>query len=216
MGTGLLAALNRNGAITPLVSYVDQVKRRLRLTQNVAEGDAAIRYDNSGVLCSVSHLTEVQKASLANKQNYQSRAEIALDVASHYPGGDYFEFGCMGLATFRNFLAAFEIFHPHTKNFPSTKFYAFDIFGNPDQGSGPPSGEREYFEYYRNPSEVAAPLEALESYGDLKDRSILVPGYFQDTLNEAFKQRMRATNQRIGFAFSTAIQARHTKWSLTF
>ncbi len=36
-GTGLLAALNRKGAITPLVSYVDQVKRRLRLTQAPAE-----------------------------------------------------------------------------------------------------------------------------------------------------------------------------------
>ncbi len=44
-------------------------------------------------------------------------------------------------------------------------------------------------------------MAALEPYGALKDRCVIVPGYFQDTLSEEFKAKMRANNQKIGFAF---------------
>jgi hypothetical protein len=191
MGTGLLAALNRTGSITPLISAINRVKSIIR---------DGIQDDN-GVLCSVSHLNDTQKLNLASRLNYRRRAEIALDVTSHYPGGDYFEFGSAGLATFRSFLAAFDINHAVTKHFSSARFYAFDIFGNPDQGSGPPPSERDYFEHWRAPPELAAPVSLLEPYGALKDRCILVPGYYQDTLNEDFKAKMRAEYRRIGFAF---------------
>lgn len=40
------------------------------------------------------------------------------------------------------------------------------IFGNPDQGSGPPPpDDRKYFEHWRNPKEVAAP-PSTTSKGD--------------------------------------------------
>ncbi|HEY3919449.1 MAG TPA: hypothetical protein VGL83_16795 [Stellaceae bacterium] len=162
--------------------------------------DVPLIHDDYGVLRSVSHLTAEQRLLIACRQNYLSRAAIALDVASHYPGGDYFEFGSHGLCTFCSFLAAFQIFSLG-KHHPDTHFYAFDIFGNPDSGSGPPAGAGDYFEHWRASSEAAAPLDKLATYRELKDRCVLVPGYFEDTLNAALKAKMRAARQRIGFAF---------------
>ena len=176
---------------TGLVAPFYQALQRVRL---------AIK-DDHGVLRSVSHLTAERKLSIGNGRNYRVRSEIALDVASAYPGGDYFEFGSSGLCTFRSFLAAFDINYGHTKHFPNTRFYAFDIFGNPDLGRGPPPEERDYFEAWRIAPEIAAPLSSLEPYGALKERCVLVPGYYQDTLNEDLKNKMREANQQIGFAF---------------
>jgi len=109
MGTGILAALNRNGRITPLIRFIDH------LNAEIWSRFLKITY-YSGIVRSVSHLTEAQKLFLANERNYQTRAEIALDVASAYPGGDYFEFGSSSLASFRSFLGAFQTFSfPHQK-----------------------------------------------------------------------------------------------------
>lgn len=157
--------------------------------------------DAYGVVKRMRFRTAVQKSTAASARNYRARSEIALDVASAYPGGDYFEFGSSGLFTFCSFLGAFDAFSGHTKFFPDTRFYAFDIFGNPDQGSGPPSGEKAFFEAWRNPPDIAAPVDKLETYGALRDRCVLVPGYYQDTLNDAFKARLRAEGRKIGFAF---------------
>lgn len=177
MGTGLIAPFYRAAK---------------RLTSDIK--------DDFGVLRPVSHLTAKQKSIMASTRNYRARSELALDVASNCPRGDYFEFGAGSLNTFRSFVAAFDLYG-YTTRFPETRFYAFDIFGNPDQGRGPPAGERDFFEHWRNPLDVAAPLSSLEPYGPLKDRCFLVPGYFQDTLNDDFKAMMRAENRRIGFAF---------------
>jgi hypothetical protein len=177
MGTGLVAPFYR-------------VAKRLR---------GGIQ-DDDGVLRSVARLSNGRKARLASAYHYRARSECALDVASTWPGGDYFEFGSAGLMSFRSFLAAFDL-HGQAERFPDTRFYAFDIFGNPDQGSGPPAGQREYFEHWRNPQQLAVPLSSLKPYGRLKDRCVMVPGYFQDTLNVGLKAIMRAENRRIGYAF---------------
>jgi hypothetical protein len=184
MGTGLLAPLYRleKALIERAYRYVDA------------------RRDDRGVPRSMSYLTEQYRSSIASTLHYRARFEIALDVASAYPGGDYFEFGSSGLASFRCFLAAFQINVAHTKHFPQTKFYAFDIFGDPDQGRGPESN-RDFFEAWRQPFDMAAPLAALKPYTDLKDRCVLVQGYFEDTLNDDFRAKMRANNQKIGYAF---------------
>src|SRR4026207_2190321 len=106
--------------------------------------------DDVGVLRSVSRLSEQQKSALSTAYAYRARAELALDVCTAYTGGDYFEFGSAGLCTFRSFVAAFDIVSGHTKHFPDAKFWAFDIFGNPEQGSGAPPTERAYFEAWRS------------------------------------------------------------------
>ena len=158
------------------------------------------------MLCSASHLTDMQKEFLSNRRNYQSRSEIALDVCVAYPGGDYFEFGCTGLCTFRK-----EAFSKPSRSimatpsiFPQRGSTHFTFSGNPDHGSGPRGEqqyEKDYFEAHRLPNAVAAPTALLESYRELKDRCVMVPGYFQDTLTEEFKAKMRARKQKIGFAF---------------
>jgi hypothetical protein len=197
MGTGILTKLNRSGSITPLIVWIDRMKKRFT---TIFRNPLVIHYDG-GVLRSVSHLSDKQKHLLGAAHSYQARSEIALDVASHYPGGDYFEFGSQGLATFRSFLGAFDIHSAHTRAFPETRFYAFDIFGNPDQGRGAPPKDRDYFEHWRIAPEQAMPLASLEPYGALRHRCIMVSGYFEDTLNEQLKAKMRSANQRIGFAF---------------
>src|SRR5262245_2615080 len=157
--------------------------------------------DYGGVLNSTSQLSQEQRSLRAMAYAYRSRSECALDVASTYPGGDYLEFGSTGLASFRSFLAAFYLHHGDATNFTDSRFYAFDIFGNPDHGRGPPTDQRDYFEGHRVPLEYSAPLLSLEPYGSLKERCFMVPGYFQDTLNDELKAKRRAEERKIGYAF---------------
>ena len=149
--------------------------------------------DDYGVLRSFSRTSATRKILTASTRNYRARAEIALDVASNYPGGDYLEFGAGSLNSFRSFIAAFDL-NGLAERYPDSRFYAFDIFGDPDQGS-----ERTYFEHWRNPFEVAAPLATLDKYGALKDRCVIVQGYFQDTLTDKLKAEFRS--RKIGFVF---------------
>lgn len=168
----------------------------IRRTATIAN---AIR-DDQGVLCSVSHIEPSRKMLIASTRNYRARSEIALDVASNYPGGDYFEFGAGSLNSFKSFLAAFDL-NGLSVRFPDSRFYAFDIFGDPNIGSGPPSDDRRYFEHWRNPLDVAMPIADLSRYGDLKQRCVMMPGYFHDTLNDDFKAEIRRDHRKIGFAF---------------
>jgi len=131
--------------------------------------------DDAGVLRSVARLTDEQKSALATAYSYRARSEVALDVACAYPGGDYFEFGSAGLCTFRSFLAAFDINSGHTKNFPDVRFYAFDIFGNPDQGSGSARNERSFFEHWRSSPDPNDPELLLSPYGALRTAALWCP-----------------------------------------
>jgi len=181
--------------VPKVIRKLYRVPRRLRHVR-----DYRVIHDDYGVLRSVSHLSPEQRMITASARNYRARSEIALDVASNYPGGDYFEFGAGSLNTFRTFIAAFDL-NGLAARFTDTRFYAFDIFGNPDHGRGPPVEDRTYFEHWRNPFDVAAPLASLEPYGALKDRCVIVQGYFQDTLSDDFKAMMRREDRKIGFAF---------------
>jgi hypothetical protein len=156
--------------------------------------------DDYGVLRSVSGMSRKRKSLIASARNYRARSEIALDVCSNYPGGDYFEFGAGSLNSFKAFLAAFDL-NGLAERFPQSRFYALDIFGNPESGSGAPAAERDYFEHWRNPIDVAAPVASLSKYGALKERCVIIPGYFQDTLNEKLKDELRRADRSIGFAF---------------
>src|SRR5262249_49143365 len=101
--------------------------------------------DDYGGLRSLSRTSITKKRLTASTRNYRARAEIALDVASNYPGGDYLEFGAGSLNSFRSFIAAFDL-NGLAETFPDSRFYAFDIFGDPDQGTGAPEGEKAFFE----------------------------------------------------------------------
>jgi hypothetical protein len=207
MGTGLLAPFYRAGLVpAPISRLADHISRyvvagRPAETDDTlsSTGQLAIK-DRGGVISSTSHLSAEQRSLTAMSYAYRARSECALDVVSTWRGGDYFEFGSTGLATFRSFLGAFYLHHGET-GFADTRFYAFDIFGDPDQGSGAPSGQRDYFAGHRVDMDQSAPRASLDPYGALKARCSIVPGYFQDTLNETLKANMRAEKRKIGFAF---------------
>jgi hypothetical protein len=85
---------------------------------------------------------------IANHFAYRDWAQIAITVANQFPGGDYFEFGSEGFRTLRNFLSAFHL-NGHTDRFPDTRFFAFDVFGEPKAGEVLSDVEKPYFAVYK-------------------------------------------------------------------
>jgi hypothetical protein len=145
-----------------------------------------LRYN--GTLRTTQYLPRDLKRAFATYYACQERAEIAIMVANQYPGGDYFEFGSEGFYTFCNFLSAFDL-NGHTEGMPDVKFYAFDVFGEPKPDASLTVDETPYFAVYRG--------LGLDHYR----RAEQVKGHYEDTLNDAFKARLRAETRRVGFAF---------------
>ena len=155
-----------------------------------------IRY--TGVMRSTRGVPARLKRAFAQRVSFQDRTEIQLAVAGHYSGGDYFEFGSAGFNSFRSFLSAFDM-NGLASAFPDTRFFAFDAFGDLESGSGVPADQAGYFEVYRG-AEIYD-IGVLQRHGLFLDRIELVKGYFKDTLDEAFKERLRREGRRVGFAF---------------
>jgi hypothetical protein len=154
----------------------------------------------SGRLRSTWLLSDWMKSRLASRYHYEARSQVALDVASHYPGGDYFEFGSDSLLTFRSFLSAFDL-HGLGKVHPDTRFYAFDIFGKASPSDKVSSEDRWFFEHYAGSDKLELAKAALARHRVLVDRCVIRQGYFQETLNDAFKEELRREDRKIGFAF---------------
>ncbi len=156
----------------------------------------------NGKIRSTRYLPWCVRSTIANHLAYSDWAQIALIAANQYPGGDYFEFGSEGFRTFCNFLSAFHL-NGHDKRMPDVKFYAFDVFGEADLGAPLTAEQRSYFTVYRNlgAAHYQRSRARLRRHGLLLDRCVIVKGYFEDTLNDAFKSALRAENRRIGFAF---------------
>jgi hypothetical protein len=159
-----------------------------------------IRHD--GMLRTTKHLPRRLRQSLASYYACRERAEIAVMVGNQYPGGDYFEFGSESLHTFCNFLSAFHL-NGHAEAMPDTKFFAFDVFGEPKSDGFLTAVEKPYFAVYRNLGSYhyRQAETRLRNHGLMLDRCVMVKGHFEDTLNDAFKARLRAENRRVGFAF---------------
>jgi hypothetical protein len=151
----------------------------------------------SGRLRSTWLLSDWMKSRLASRYHYEVRAQVALDVASHYPGGDYFEFGSDSLLTFRSFLSAFDL-HGLDKVHPDTHFYAFDIFGKALASDKVSSDDRWFFEHYAGSDKPELAKAALARHRVLVDRCVIKQGYFQETLNDAFKEELRREDRKIG------------------
>jgi hypothetical protein len=165
----------------------------------LAEAAWSRMFRHSGIMRSSRYLPARLKRVFEGRYAMRERADIALAVASMYPGGDYFEFGCAGFRTFRNFLTAFDL-NDRPALSPDTRFFAFDVFGDVDAGGGP-RREAEYFEHYRGDEIYRKNFLQLKRHQLLADRIEIVKGYFEDTLNEKFRARLRNENRRVGFAF---------------
>lgn len=157
--------------------------------------------DKYGVLMSSAAMSHDEKVRDSLYLAYRERAEIALHVAYAYPGGDYFEFGSDGMGTFRNFLTAFDL-NELDQRFPDTQFYAFDIFG--DMGTKECEINTEdinYFRGYVDNSKYEQAQKYVVDHGLFLDKCHLMRGFFQDTMNQSFRNRLRASGRTIGFAF---------------
>jgi hypothetical protein len=141
------------------------------------------------------------KEAFANRWAIKERSEIALTVASMYSGGDYFEFGSESFTTLMNFLTAFDLNSRNTAALKDTHFFAFDVFGAVDAGRGMPEQDRWYYEQYRGESRYREDERRLRQHNPFPDRCELVKGYFEDTLNDEFKERLRCEKRSVGFAF---------------
>jgi len=161
-------------------------------------------YNLSGSFVPVKKLDAVTKSILAQNYAYSEWARIALDVASQYGGGDYFEFGSEGLNTLCNFLTTFH-FNGHDKNFPNTRFFAFDVFGDPKKNEDLNPVEKDYFKVHTRTSSFPSYFEEMQAklkeYGIMENRVELIKGYFKESLNEKLKERLRNEKRYIGFAF---------------
>ena len=159
-------------------------------------------YGLHGVLISTAKYPKEALRDIALHYPYRARAECALDVASMYSGGDYFEFGSAGMGTFRNFLTAFEIFD-HKAGHPDTRFYAFDIFGKVKTNTNDDANVTDYFDSWKNveTDKLEQARSYVQNHNIMSDNSILTQGYFEDTLDREFKSSLLEENRKIGFAF---------------
>jgi len=154
-------------------------------------------------------LTKDEKMAVFLHFQHFEKFQVALAVASSYPGGDYLEFGSHDLYTLRNMLAAFDVGNID-KRYPETQFYAFDIFGQFNEDVLEGNSKYKEFQWYFKDYTHKGNLKILETHKEnlyqhyegiveefnlFKDRTHLVQGFFEDTLPN-FKPK-----NKIGFAF---------------
>jgi hypothetical protein len=184
---------------------VAEVYRSLPYSMSAGVLEGALRrvmISHDGRLRTSRYLPWYLRRSMSAHFAYREWADIALVVANQYPGGDYFEFGSESFRTFRNFLSAFHL-NGHSKGMPDTRFYAFDVFGEPKSAAGLSDVERPYFAVYEGlgARHYRISEAKLRRHGLMLDRCHIIKGHFEDTLNESFKAQLRSEKRQIGFAF---------------
>ncbi len=142
----------------------------------------------------------------------RERAKVAIQAAQFFQGGDYMEFGSIGANTMRNFLSAAKFTNIDTK-YPETLFWAFDFFGDFDGISDESkkvfsSSQEKYFNNWSSTKEAPKPhhqadefMKIIHQHGVLAGRVRTVAGYFEDTLNTELREKFKAEDRKIGFAF---------------
>jgi hypothetical protein len=80
------------------------------------------------------------------------------------------------------------------KNFENMNFYAFDSFeGLPDLGSK----NLEHKKYYK-PKNLKTPdntfMDIINKHGLFTDKIFLIKGFYQDTLNDELKKKLKSKN----------------------
>lgn len=138
---------------------------------------------------------------------HREKSDAAMAATTSWYGGDYFEFGSVGLNTFRSFLSAFHIAGLDTR-FPDTHFYAFDVFGNltsPDEATASEMKSFDqrtgYFSDQFSGDEIAHHRRLIEQHKLFVDQCHLVQGFFADTLTAQRVAQLQSEGRQIGFAF---------------
>ena len=158
-------------------------------------------FNSVGQFNTTKNLDPTLARALAQYYSYHEWSRLALDVANQYGGGDYLEFGSEGLNTLCNFMAAFHL-QGFDELMPDVRFYAFDVFGDPDENTPLTTLEEGYFNSYKKGGSFFAEMQKkLDDFGLMRGRVELIKGFFKDTLNESFRDRLRSKNRHVGFAF---------------
>lgn len=182
-----------------------EIYRSLPYSMSAGLFEGALRrlmISHDGRLRTTRYLPWYLRRAMSAHFAYREWAQIALIVANQFPGGDYFEFGSESFRTFRNFLSAFHL-NGHSTKLPDTRFYAFDVFGEPKSDDGLSETERPYFAVYKGlgTRHYRISEAKLKRHGLMLDRCRIIKGHFEDTLNENFKAQLRSENRHVGFAF---------------
>ncbi len=191
MGTGLLASLNKNGSISPLISSIHRMKRRLSgvppedARQAAMQASSASHFASGAASCSARHsgnspgcvrsrgrrpgrLSEHQRS--VRRSDSQSRTS-RVTRRQCLPTDATIWCVLKSLSMLPRAIAAATILNSarpassrsavswaplifiiaHTQHFPDTKFYAFDIFGDPNIGSGAPDRRAAIFRCLAQP-----------------------------------------------------------------
>jgi len=127
-----------------------------------------------------------QKAKVKFYQN-------AFDfLYSHSIAGDYFEFGCHKVRTFRMALT-----EARKKNFNDMNFLAFDSFeGSPDYGNQNKEHNDIYTPGGLSTSEKTF-LKTIKEHGLFIDKIKTFKGFYKDSLNIENKQKLLNDNHKI-------------------
>jgi hypothetical protein len=165
-------------------------------------------YKFHGPLRSTAGFSSQAKLDAELHFHFREKAEVALTAGSSWYGGDYFEFGSGDLNTFRNMLTAYDICGM-TQAYKDVRFYAFDIFGNPEAGKPQSSSKVEldedmkaYFHpYTKGGDQIEQHRRYLDDHNLYRDRCFLVQGLFENTLTNEFKANYASEGRKIGFAF---------------
>lgn len=202
------AVLSRQGSSDPRINDIDRLLFKnlpLSARSDVQLFDPILK--RHGCLRSTANFSSEEKFDLNQWFQYKEKAEVALSVATCWPGGDYFEFGSTDVNTFRNLLTAYDIYNLDAR-FPDTRFYAFDIFGKTsemnDKTRAMVEGTPGYADYMNCFSARGDLLEEnlnyLRDHGLFVDRCHLIQGYFEETLTHDFKKSLMKEGRQIGFA----------------
>jgi hypothetical protein len=186
-------------------SRIAELYRSVPYSMSAGVLEGALRrlmISHDGRLRTSRYLPWYLRRSMSAHFAYREWAQIALVVANQFPGGDYFEFGSESFRTFRNFLSAFDLSH-RPGEMLDTRFYAFDVFGEPKADEALDEVERRYFAVYKDlgTRHYEVSQTKLKRHGLFLDRCHIIKGHFEDTLNEDFKEQLRSQKRRIGFAF---------------
>lgn len=169
--------------------------------------------DYRGSLRPVTGYTEDEMISIRCSYALTEHTNVLMAVAGSHFTGDYFEFGCLTLASFVAFINCCRInegaIHPNGDPGSKKTFYGFDVFGDyTPQSAAPTHDQQEYFqgliqpnieaEFQRNP-ELDKYYDKIKRNGLYVENCRLVKGFFQETFTPEWVAEYCKGERRAGF-----------------
>lgn len=158
----------------------------------VCDGEPWVQLDDGTALAGWTHDDEVaHNQRLRQAQKYQFFVNIFDHLKQNRIVGDYYEFGCHRVRTFR--MALTEARH---QNLDSMRFLAFDSF----KGL-PPTTSDPTLELWHQPGVLATPMaefrRLVDAHGVYADRVETFEGYYNESLTKELQRRLLSRGSHI-------------------